>query len=541
MIFNNEQEVITYIKANEQVKPWVIRARENSKMLNALVYGIDFDKYLIEKIESIESTARATARKKYSKDIRDLFSRVMQIRENVFSAFGGAPHVTIESKSVKKKLAESLNNFKGQKSIKKYLSENFFQLGDVDPNGIMFLEYLGDTDIYPTYKSINDIRTYESDGSLLKVLLFEPKTVKVNSQEFKEWRVVDEKKDWRILQRGGSFSVREELTFEFPFSNIPGIILSDKKDVGSEIRYSSLFPIVELAKDYARDKSVNTIYKFIHGFVRHWRYEKQCKSCAGLGLSGDGKEECGECKGIGYVRKNDVTDITIIDIPREGDPVIAPNLEGFVQPALDTWQQYNDDLKNFEQLIKSTMWGTEESKREGNETATGRFIDIQPITTRLTSYTDSVEWAENQFIHWTEDWINTLPKEEYGYFVTYGRRYIIESPDVILERYTKERDKGANNTILDKLLDEYLLSVHQSNPVLLLEIQKKREVEPYIHQSIKEVFDIFGATEANKKVLFVSYWEDVDVKKDVSTLKTEFNTYAEANKFTPPVTETVIN
>ena len=34
---------------------------------------------------------------------------------------------------------------------------------------------------------------------------------------------------------------------------------------------------------------------------------------------------------------------------------------------------------------------------------------------------------------------------------SFGRRYIIESPDVLMEKYGKAKEQGDNNTILDKL------------------------------------------------------------------------------------------
>jgi hypothetical protein len=68
--------------------------------------------------------------------------------------------------------------------------------------------------------------------------------------------------------------------------------------------------------------------------------------------------------------------------------------------------------------------------------------------------------------------------------------------------------------------------------MMLEEMQKKRQVEPYVHQSIDQVFEIFGPEEAHKKVTFVDFWEQADKEKDLKTLKSEYKTFNEANKVT---------
>jgi len=521
MEFNDENEAIDFIKKHQKAPVWVDAARKNHKTLDALVTGKDFHKVLIEQIEKIESPDRAASRIKYSKDIRDMFDRVMQPRINVFTASGGSVHNDIKNKGQKEKFIKSLANFKGQKSIKKYLSEDFFRLGDVDPNGIIFLEYVKDVDIWPTYKSIYDIRYYESNGQLLNVLLFEPKIITYEKLSIMLWRLVDNKREWLIKQNGTEYTVVEEGTFEHPFGNVPATILSDIQEVGSEMRVSALFPIEELSKDYARDKSIKTIFKFQSGFPLFWRYFNQCRTCQGTGKTGE--NVCVACSGSGDLNKADVTDVIKIETPRDSDAaIIAPNIAGFISPDLDTWKQYDSELVNSEELIDSTMWGTKRVKQSGSETATGRFIDVQPVKNKLDIFADNAEWTENQLSLWTENWVAGMPKDKNEYHISYGRNYIIESSDVLEDKYNKSRESGANSTVLDKLLDEWILSVYQNNPILLDQMQKKRLIEPYIHLSINQVSEIFGRKAANTIVMFVDFWEAADKTKTAEMLNTEF-------------------
>lgn len=531
MIFEDEDKVKDALTKHQTVTKWVTAARDQSKVLKALVTGEKFNEVLITRIEKIENKDRQVARKKYSKDIRDLFSRVMTPRINVFTASGGSVSNSINKGAKRDRFVESITHYKGHKSIKGYLQDNYFHLSDTDPNGLIFTEYKGDEDIYPTYKDINDIRYYESNGQLCNYLIFEPVTTQINGQPYQIWRIVDDKMDYRFKQlNGGQFELMEDLTFEHPFGVVPAVILSPYQKTGSELRYSNINQVTELAKDYARDKSILTIYKFQNGFPKHGKYEAYCRTCQGTGKTGE--NSCKTCDGKGISRIGDVTDSTILDMPRSTDtPLIAPNTEWFVSPDLATWGQYKTDLRDMEDMIDATMWGTRRVTEATNETATGRFIDVQPVMTKLGEFSNTVEWVHNKLADYVESWVNGVEVSPSEYHFGYGHRFIIESADVLLNNYTESKDKGDNSTILDKLLDEYLLAKYQSNLHQLITAQKKRQVEPYVHDSITTVNSIFGSVEAQKKPLFVDFWEQADTNKDVTALKTDWESYFNTNAF----------
>lgn len=523
-----EDEVKELLKKHsEKVDQWVKDARTQSKTLKALVNGDGFHEELIERIEHLESLERAEVRRKYSKDIRDLFNRVMKKRQNVFDANGGSENDSIKNDTIKNLFEDKISNFKANKSLYKYLSENYFQLTDVDPNGVIMLEYKqknNDFDLYPSYKSIEDIRYYQQNGQVVEYLVFEPK---INEQTTtKTWRFVDDATDWTFLEVAGSFTLVQDRTFKHPFGKVPAIILSEHCVIGSDVRISPVHPVLELSKDYARDKSVLTIYKFQKGFPVHWRYSSVCKSCSGLGKLGD--KTCSTCDGKGYPKKSDVSDIHLLPIPKEGQPLLGDKVAGFTTPDLDTWKQYKEDLRDMELLIEDTIWGTDKTHQseQSNETATGRFIDVQPISNTLNIYSDVVEYVYNTLANWTLNFVDlSKPREEHLYNRSFGRRYIIESPDVLMEKYGKAKEQGDNNTILDKLLEELILSKYKSDPYMQSKMIKKAHVEPYVHQSISEVYDYFGKAEANKKVLFQKFWQDANKDKTEEQLTIDFKQY----------------
>jgi len=535
--FMEVEGIIQLIKATQTAPSWVIQARETNNELNALVYGENFHELLINQIEKIEDNSRAVARRKYSIDTRDLFQRIMEPRNNVFAADGGSENwkEDINKKRVEA-IKERLNSFKGGKSIEKYMAESYFQLSDIDPNGLIFLEYTtngnGVEDVYPTYKSIQDIKDYHCKGQSVKWVLFEPVKVIEKGNTYKLHRFVDEEIDATIVERNGSFEVLEDETFANEFGEVPAVILSPIQKVGSKLRLSWLFYIQELAKKYARDVSIKTLYEFLQGFPKHWRYVMMCNLCHGTGQK-DG-ETCKKCTGTGELKKGDVTDDIRLPVPTDKEqPVIAPNIAGFVSPDLDTLQHMEESRVSLEALIEYTMWGTQTVKQgnDSNETATGRYLDIQPLINKLHVFADSAEEVENILVGYVAKLVDGIGVDGDLYTKTYGRRFIIESPDVLLEKYNDARKSGTPITVLDKMLEEIISSKYKNDINMRSKMHKKSLVEPYVHYSIKEIFDIFGAEKAEKKTMFSYWWEKMaDHNKKVEQLKEDYNSYFEENK-----------
>ena len=82
MILEDDQALAVLI-ASQKTPDFVIKSREESKELFALLEGIDFIGELIKRIEFIESAQKAKARKKYSRDITPFFERLLRPVSNV--------------------------------------------------------------------------------------------------------------------------------------------------------------------------------------------------------------------------------------------------------------------------------------------------------------------------------------------------------------------------------------------------------------------------------------------------------------------------
>ena len=531
MIFKDDAEVLSFVEANSKTTPeWVKKARLYSKELCALLEGENFADELINQIEHLESQDKAKARNKYSRDLTDLFSRLMSPIENVFSSIGAVKDYqngdVKMSQNNLKILLNTVTNIRDGKSLEKYIETKWMPLYHSDPSGVQYIQYATEPTlkVYPTYQSIGNIRTYIPKGQLVECILFEPVTIKEN---IKSWILVDDAKHYTIYQSGDIFTIQDDAakTFEHPFGNCPVIINSDLTDKYGN-RLSPVNVIVPASKEYARDLSIKTIYKFLQGFPKHWRREMICASCHGTRKNGD--KNCDVCSPKGNTAKSDVTDVAVLpfnpDLPNtiKGDDVM-----GFVSPDIETWKQFDNELDRSENLIYESIWGVQnKSKTDGVKTATEIHYDLQPQIQKLNKYADVAEWMEWTITEWCANIIDlTKDKNKQISLIVYGRRYILEGIDTIQKKYEDAKAAGENSVVLDGIFDE-LLTVKFKNDIQCMKLElMKAQCEPYLHNSPKEIFDYFGANEVARKLYFQSWWKNLnnqDLQKDVITLQQKF-------------------
>jgi hypothetical protein len=514
MIYSEEQ-VKEIIRQHKTPSKLITKSREYSRELKALINGKEFDKLLV-KIEGIEGTEKAEIRRKYSRSIKDFNLRLLRPIDNVYIATGGVRSYEL-SDSTKKLVLSKLSKIRDSKSLEQWLKDYWINLYHTDPNGLIFLEYK-DQNVYPTYKSIETIRAYQNNGQLLDWLLFE--------KEGDYIRFVDSKTDWTFKVDGDSLAVVEDKTFEHPFGMVPAIINSNKYSIEDKIYLSPFDEIIELEKEYLRDQSIKTVYKFMHGFPIFWKYIQVCKECAGIGsING---ETCKVCGGYGYMKRKDVSDTVFLPTPDTDGAKLAPDIAGFISPDLETWNKFNEELLLLEKFAQDAIWGTHLEK-QNNETATGKFIDTQPIVNKLNVYADIAEWVEWQLSEWIINFYDqSKPKDKSAATVLYGRRYMIETPDELILRYNDLKAKQAPVTVLDRYMIEYITAKYKNDPESLRLNLIKFKLEPYPHYTLEQV-EKFGSDELQEKYEFGEWWMSLDesyiLSKPIEQLEQEYETY----------------
>ncbi|MFK7780668.1 MAG: hypothetical protein QM490_06130 [Candidatus Gracilibacteria bacterium] len=508
----SEKQAVSLIKDNLVLSPEIQSMREDSKTLYALIDGDYFVDELIERIEFIESSKKAIARERYSRDIQDFFERLFQPIDNIWYATGGNKVYDIDDKDVKKEFLHKIANIKDSNTLSNWIQNIATRLKHVDPNGVIFMEYTSKPkDIYPTYKSINSIRAYKKRGQLLDWIIFEPKISKIKSMNVELYRIVDDLNDRTFMKIGEEITLVAKDSFEHPFGEVPAILNSNIDKIGSNYKLSPINSIIGLTKEYSRDQSFLTLYKFTQAIPIHWRYVTYCDDCKGRGKIGN--KTCSSCGGTGKMGKNDVTDVVELEVPTGDTQTIAPDIAGFIKPDLETWKQYIEELAIAERKATITFWGTPLNSIEtfgGRKTTTEVLFNKQPIENRLNEYADYDEFLEWKMSEWILNFIDKQKnRKESNIVITYGRNYVIEPSDTILKRYEEAKNAQENDVVLDEVFKQYLQATYRTNPVELHKNIMKSKIEPYVHQTIKDIYDVFGEKEAQKKILFGKWWDSL--------------------------------
>jgi hypothetical protein len=143
---------------------------------------------------------------------------------------------------------------------------------------------------------------------------------------------------------------------------------------------------------------------------------------------------------------------------------------------------------------------------------------------RLNKYADQAEYMETALTDMiTNHMFLDKDKCTKTASISYGRNYIIESPNAVLNRYETAKEQGDNTIVLDRLYQEYLLTKYKSDELGLRIAITKSKVEPYIHYSAEQVQTLMNDKESARKVLFTDWWKTIkDFDKTPEVLRGEY-------------------
>ncbi len=510
------------------------RANTDRKRLQMHVLGDGLESY-IEKIDIYETLRGSKLRKKYCKTNRDLFARLLRPIDNIFSGRGGGTFFNTSdsnSKAIRQDILNVINGYSSRKWVDNFWRPRYID----DPGGIVFMEVSNDA-AYPVYWSSADIYDALPAGRSLEYIIFKTADPEI-------FRVVDDAYDLTVKKTGDGDSVSITVlnSKEYPryvnwFDKVPAIIISDIPRNGIDGAFQS--PIqdeVELADIFIREGSIATIYRLKQGFPKTWRYPEVCGTCKGQKVVG--AQPCNDCNGSGIKLLSEPSDVSVFSWPSKDEPEIREK-GGFIAPDLDYLKYADESLKLLEETITRTHWGTERQKdKTGAETATGRFIDVQPVINRLTRYAEAAEKIEEFIIDHIG--IFKFKSSWKGCGVSLGRRFLIEGPDEIWTKYQAARKDGAPLATLDGLLRDYYETKFIGNNSELQKSLVLAAVEPGVHLTMKEAKDVLPYSEYIKKVYFqdfVTTITDIQViTTPIADLKAKLTEYAKTR-----ISEEIVN
>lgn len=512
-------EQISAIIKNNPSKKLIEKARDYAAKLQLQVLGIGIDQALSQN-SYFESADVFSERNRKPTSNADLYSRLLHREEMVFSSKGGASYYTGLSPEDTQKLDAKLDKIRFNMTIRSWIKEFALQAYRVDPMGVLFVEVDAKNNAYPTYKSSECIFDYQTNGRKLEYICF-----RLTNSEAKQflksagievlndniladtpatkysnyYRVVDDAKDYIVKNTNGT--VTEEHSLPIQFEELPAIIASDIIDFKNNSNFlSPIHTTIELAETFLQDRSIRDLSKKYNGFAKSFEPMVTCGVCGGNGfVSGKACPDCtiaGADKGTGFKLRTKVADSIKVPLPKQGQSGIKMgDYFGYSTPPIDIWNKQDTALNDIEAAMNDTYWGTTNKqsttgptvgdKNAFKETATKTLNDLQPVYARLNKTAD---WAEN-----TENAIcNFIGFQMFGNKFkdsvrTYGRYYILETPDELIEQYLDMKTKGAPQTTLFDMLSKYYHSVYANDQVQLAITLKLMYVEPFVHLTIVQV------------------------------------------------------
>lgn len=478
MILTDEQ--LYDIISKHPSKKWIDSAQKYTQKLLMHVQGIGLDKY-IERIDRWEKEDVIKIRKKYAVSNQPMFSRILRPTDNVFSAKGGSAYYNLGDDNTQR-FKEFLSNVVYGYTLKQWLEVFWLPATAYDPMGLIMVEVDQMAQAYPCYRSLLDIYEIKFTGRNVEYVIFNvddrinQANKAGNGAKDKLYRVIDDKLDRLVrLENGRIVNIPDE-DYENYFGRVPATVISNIYNPAKCMFVSAIDDVVELADQFLREGSVKNIFKNYFGFPIAWNYQSACPECKGEGVL-DGRP-CDYCKGTKIKSRYDPSEMIALPVPQgKEDPILAPNIAGYITPDIKGLDMMTTELQLLEDIMFRTKWGTHQVDENGkNETATGRFIDTQPVNAQLNKYSLAEESVETFVTNLLGEF---LFGEGYkGASITAGRRYLIETPDQIWLKLQSARKDGAPTAALNDLYNDYLQSRYSADSMEMQKMLKLAKIEP---------------------------------------------------------------
>lgn len=578
MILTFEQ--VQFVVLKNPNKSYVDQGKEMAKKLMLHLHGKGMDE-AIKRVDYFENEDVHKARKDYAVSNKDLFSRLLQQEDMVFTARGGSSYFHLGDND-ESTVNQLLDDVRYDLSLRKWIRNFALQAYRCDPMAIIFMEVetatvdqngrINEPKVYPTYKSIYCIYDYQTTGRRLEYVCFnlsvgECKAYGITDERFKGmtddaesgyFRIVDDAKDLIVQRKEGTVILTTNITQRNPLPNnwnrTPGFIISDLIQFNDpQLFVSPLDMVIELADCFLNDRSVRDLQKKYHGFSKAIEPLLKCSTCMGATMvMGAPCPSCtppGADRGTGYKIKTKVSDVARFPLDLMEKGFDWRNFFGYASPDVDGWEKQDTSLDDLEELMEMTYWGTVRMKRpapgkQGDAiTATESKSNDAPKEARLNMTADWAERTENMIADFIgEYWFKGTWKKS---SISYGRDYILKTADELMEIYQTMRTKGAPDFSLDEALEKYYRARYQNNPVQQVKYLKMLDVEPFPHITVQVAKTLVtDFTDYNAKLYFGEWSNTVPDAKWVSPsfppfkLILELKEYVKAKGLKEPAPET---
>lgn len=516
----------------------------------------------VSQIPHFENPEVFSVRNKYSISNVDLFNRLLQEEEQVYTTIGGG--ITIGGLPETPDIGKYTSNAANGMPLRKWMQRVAYDAYNADNMGILFVEHDG-IKTTVTYKCITGIQDYDNRGRELKYVCF-----KIGKDEYKEYnfgglmidlqtecqyfRWVDEDQDIIVKYENGT-AILVDNEYVQPLGNVfgrvPGFIISDIVDFTDSNKFMPrLYPIIELADCFLKDRSIAELQKAYHGFAKAVEPFLQCDTCHGDGVSGG--LPCPKCTqpgqevGSGYKTKTKVSDVSRFPIEMLKDVNFDfRKIFGYVTPDISSMEYQNKALFALEALMYRTHWGSvSPAKIEFNgtqdvaDTATKIIEDKQPKRAVLNTVADWSETAESMLLSYiVQFYTGVIPS---SVCVSYNRDYVLNTPEELLDVTHIMKKNSDPPNIITAIVMQYIRAAYKNNPNKQQIETKKYLAFPLPNDSISSIEASPFVSERDKIACrYYPQWMNTItdaqwLNEDIATLRENLYEYCNKNVTLPP-------
>jgi len=507
-------------------------------------------KEAIKQFDYYESPRLLILRQQYSPPNTDFFARLHRPVDKIFSAKGGSVNYILPD-SQKQEFIADLQNVKNGYSLRRWMETFWMPALFYDPMGIVLME-VDDNRCYPTYKSAECVHDMpKPKGRHFEYIIFNvdrkgKDILGGTNNSFGSgsgyYRVIDDESDRLIKWDGGAATVVEEESYKNYFDKVPASTVGNLWDSIHQRFASPDDAVIPIADQHLRSRSVLVMFELHHGFPLNWQYASACPTCNGTTkLAGD---PCPSCNGTGKDSKKDVSKMILLPFPSSKDQPVIDKPGGSVDAPIDSWQEMKLTIEQQYKEAHYCSWGTHQSEDSTHETATGRFIDVQPVNDKLSKISDAAEWMEM----WITDMMGKFyyPETYGGAEINLGRRYLIETPDAISKKLQDAIGKKMSYSYLKNMYFQWVDSEYSGDEMMRLKLTLEFKLDPAPFMSINEAKDAFISTRDYQRKLYYGEWletlpDNWFIMYKFEALKAQFDTWVDERIAQENTETTIVN
>lgn len=424
----------------------------------------------------------------------------------------------------KKELENLLENFwEGSRGIEDYMSENWIDLNNIDPNSVIVVDWKTNIDgqrikPYPVEYPASQVYHFsKKDGELEWICLHRDET------EFDPEMYLTYTKDFTILftrkqnQIVWNYDADIKYYKEFPIDDFNGqvAVMKDKetywdvhvpqphnigvvpacfvgfvRDLSNRQTYLSfIHKAMPILKKIVKGNSELDLTMALHAFPQKIQYTDPCGDCQGNGKLRDGTV-CGNCGGSGTDPKKVHTtalDVLEIPTPRDKEDIVdLGKMVHYVKGDVELLKFQEQYIEKLTKKCKEAVYNSEVFSR-GNvaETAYAKNVDLQHVYDALWGMAKAYSRTQNFIVHVISKAADL--NEGLVYRMTFRKDFKMKSLTDLYNDLKIVGDSNADEFVKKGIEQDIAKILYEDEPIQMLKYETQNFFFPFNGKNKKEI------------------------------------------------------